>query len=99
MGWEEELITEDPQKGVISLSLFEPMYINIVMILFFSTQALELVKTAQLSKLQSNGDSEVVTDPLKVFHQAIENSKPIMGTTGVRRGGKLYHVSGSRYTV
>ena len=61
----------------------------------FSVQSLELVKSAQLSRLKSGGSdsSEVVTDPLQVFHQAINNCKPIMGTTGVRRGGKLYHVS------
>ncbi len=35
---------------------------------------------------------EVVTDPLAIFHQALENSQPIMGTIGVRRGGKLYQV-------
>ena len=34
-----------------------------------------------------------MVDPLTVFHQALENSKPIMGTIGVRRGGKLYQVS------
>ena len=39
------------------------------------------------------GEKEVVLDPLVLFHKAIENSKPIMGTTGVRRGGKLFHVS------
>ena len=59
----------------------------------FPPQTLELVKAAQLSKLQSSGDTEVVTDPLQVFHEAIENSKPIMGTMSVKKAGKLYHVS------
>ena len=57
------------------------------------SQTLEIVKAAQLSKLQSSGDSGVVTDPLQVFHEAIDNSKPIMGIMGVKRAGKLYHVS------
>jgi ribosomal protein S7 len=57
------------------------------------SQTLEIVKAAQLSKLQSSGDSGVVTDPLQVFHEAIDNSKPVMGIMGVKRAGKLYHVS------
>ena len=43
--------------------------------------------------MKGNADSAVVTDPLKVFHQAIENCKPVMGTVGVRKAGKMYHVS------
>ena len=31
-------------------------------------------------------------DPLVIFHKAVENCKPIMGTTTVKRGGKRYHV-------
>lgn len=47
--------------------------------------------------MRANPGSEVVTDPLKVFHQAIENSKPVMGTIGIRKAGKLYHVSARCY--
>ncbi len=32
-------------------------------------------------------------DPLQVFRKAVDNAKPIIGTTNVRRGGKLYQVS------
>ena len=38
------------------------------------------------------GEKEVELDPLVVFHKALENSKPIIGTTSIRRGGKLYQV-------
>ena len=41
----------------------------------------------------SSEKAEVVVDPMAIFLQALENCKPIIGTTGVRRGGKLYHVS------
>ena len=44
-------------------------------------------------KSKAGTGTEVMVDPLTVFHQALENSKPIMGTIGVRRGGKLYQVS------
>ena len=43
-------------------------------------------------RLKSKG-GEIEVDPLVIFHGALENTQPIMGTTGVRRGGKLYHVS------
>jgi len=36
--------------------------------------------------------SEVDLDPLTIFHKAVANAKPIMGTTTIRRGGKRYHV-------
>lgn len=55
-------------------------------------ETLEIVKQTQLSRYKS-GEKEAILDPLALFHKAIENSKPIMGTTGVRRGGKLFHVS------
>ena len=36
-----------------------------------------------------------VLDPLEVFHIAVRNATPTMGTTGVRRGGRLYQVRDS----
>ena len=40
----------------------------------------------------SDGKSEVDLDPLIIFHKAVQNAKPIMGTTTIRRGGKRYYV-------
>lgn len=54
--------------------------------------ALLLEATILILRYKS-GEKEAILDPLALFHKAIENSKPIMGTTGVRRGGKLFHVS------
>lgn len=53
-------------------------------------EALEIVKRSQLAKSKKSEDA--VVDAMEVFHRAVANAKPIMGTTGVRRGGKLYHV-------
>ena len=53
-------------------------------------ESLEIVKRSQMAKGRKSEDT--VFDALEVFHQALANAKPIMGTTGVRRGGKLYHV-------
>ena len=35
----------------------------------------------------------VEVDPMAVFHIAVQNAKPVIGTTRVTRGGKHYHVS------
>lgn len=53
-------------------------------------EALEIVKRGQLTKTKKSEDA--VLDAMEIFHRAVDNAKPIMGTTGVRRGGKLYHV-------
>ena len=53
-----------------------------------------MVKKLQLSKLKSSSAGEVVVvDPLVVFHQAVENAKPLLGTSSVKKGGKIYLVS------
>lgn len=52
-----------------------------------------------LSTRYSAGDKDTVVDPMEVFHKAVDNVKPLMGTTGVRRGGKLYHVRRISMTV
>lgn len=50
-------------------------------------------------RIKSKGGSSsekaevVVVDPMAIFHKALENCMPVLGTSGVRRGGKLYHVS------
>ena len=37
--------------------------------------------------------AKIETSPLKVFHQAIENCKPILGVNRIKRGGKDVVVS------
>ena len=32
-------------------------------------------------------------DPLVMFHQALENAKPLIGTIGIKKGGRTYQVS------
>ena len=43
-------------------------------------------------RLQEGAES-VEVNPMTVFHEAISNAKPVLGTTKVTRGGKNYHVS------
>ena len=44
-----------------------------------------------LSRQQATSE-DVETDPLAVFHGAFQNVMPVMGTRGVRKGGRLYQV-------
>ena len=52
--------------------------------------ALALVKETQLKKVTAGKAEE--TDPLKIFHAALDNLRPIMGTKRIRKGGKMYQV-------
>lgn len=44
------------------------------------------------SKRTSSDPDSVVTDPVAVFHQAVENVKPIVGCIPLRRAGKVHQV-------
>ena len=35
---------------------------------------------------------EVVTDPVIVFHQAMENAQPVVGVQPIKKAGKTYQV-------
>ena len=37
----------------------------------------------------------VVTDPMVVFHTALKNVTPVLGTKSVKRGGKTFQVKES----
>ncbi|EDV27677.1 uncharacterized protein TRIADDRAFT_53618 [Trichoplax adhaerens] len=56
-------------------------------------EALEMVKKSQIEKYGSNpDDSNIVMNPMKIFHGAIDNAKPIIGVQTIKRGGKSYQV-------
>ena len=44
-------------------------------------------------KSEGSSDGSVEVNPMAVFHSAVLNAKPIIGTTRVTRGGKHYHVN------
>ena len=54
--------------------------------------ALEIIKQKQLSRKVAGEKGDIELDPLVVFHQAVANAKPLMGTIGIRKGGNYYHV-------
>lgn len=55
-----------------------------------------LIKQIQLAKFNECSDEEerskICCDPLEIFHEALENCKPILVTKPVKRGGATYQV-------
>ena len=47
---------------------------------------------------QSSDSDFIETDPLQIFLAAVENSKPVIGVRGTKKGGKVYQVSNTRAT-
>lgn len=35
---------------------------------------------------------EILTDPMEIFHKALQNCKPVLDVTNVKRGGVIYKV-------
>ncbi|XP_013870379.1 small ribosomal subunit protein uS7m [Austrofundulus limnaeus] len=59
------------------------------------TKTLELIKRKQVEKYhKSSAENKAVIEcnPLTIFHQALENCKPVVGLTTVDKGGKHYQV-------
>jgi small subunit ribosomal protein S7 len=59
-------------------------------------QAFEKIKRIQLQRYHSTEEPEkkasIYTDPLKIFHAALSNSKPVLQLTPIKRGGVTYQV-------
>jgi small subunit ribosomal protein S7 len=57
---------------------------------------LETVKRIQVQKYNKETDpeakSKIELNPLKVFYAAVENCKPVLQLTPVKRGGATYQV-------
>ncbi|KAG7459304.1 hypothetical protein MATL_G00209220 [Megalops atlanticus] len=59
------------------------------------TQTLESIKRKQVEKFHKAPDTqkmEIECNPYTIFHQALKNCKPVVGLTGIQRGGKSYQV-------
>jgi small subunit ribosomal protein S7 len=55
------------------------------------------MKRIQVKKYHKEQDpvekAKIEVDPLKIFHAAVENCKPLLQLTAVKRGGATYQVS------
>ncbi|GAU96624.1 hypothetical protein RvY_08047 [Ramazzottius varieornatus] len=58
--------------------------------------AFENIKKIQMEKYHATTDvtakMRVELNPLKIFHQAVENCKPVLALTPIKRGGVTYQV-------
>ncbi|CAL8114028.1 unnamed protein product [Orchesella dallaii] len=54
------------------------------------------IKKVQLAKYYNTQDPEerakIILNPLELLHKAVENSKPFLETTPIKRGGHTYQV-------
>lgn len=59
-------------------------------------QTLEDIKRKQVEKYHKAPEGkkeEIECNPYTIFHQALENCKPIVGLASIQKGGKYYQVS------
>ncbi|KAI5608652.1 28S ribosomal protein S7, mitochondrial precursor [Silurus asotus] len=59
------------------------------------TQTLETIKRRQVEKYHRGPTAEkaeIECNPYAIFHQAIENCKPIIGLASIQKGGRNYQV-------
>ena len=59
-------------------------------------QTLEYIKRKQVEKYHKappEKKEEIECNPYVIFHQALENCKPVVGLASIQRGGKYYQVS------
>lgn len=67
-------------------------------IFFFSLllQTLENIKRKQVEKYHKASEEkkeEIECNPYTIFHQALDNCKPVVGLASIQRGGKFYQAS------
>lgn len=52
----------------------------------------EKIKKIQLERYHKTKNAELELDPLKIFHVAMENAKPVLGTQTMKKKGKNFQV-------
>ena len=63
---------------------------------FVFCQTLESIKRKQVEKYHKapqGKKEEIECNPYTIFHQALDNCKPVVGLASVQKGGKYYQVS------
>lgn len=54
------------------------------------------MKKKQVERYHKASDekkAEIECNPYKIFHEALENCKPVIGLASIQKGGKYYQVS------
>jgi len=72
------------------------MYYYLVDNVYIYIQTFEVIKRTQLAKYNKTTDpkakEKIILNPWEIVHKAIENGRPFLETTPVKRGGHSYQV-------
>lgn len=77
------------------MSLYKIIIISSLLFLF---QTLENIKRKQVEKYHKASEEkkeEIECNPYTIFHQALDNCKPVVGLASIQKGGKFYQASAS----
>ena len=73
------------------------MFCNISMNYWQAFEKIKLTQVARYHKAKTQAEKDqIVCDPIKIFHMAVANVKPVFKFTRYIKGGTIYMVSGSR---
>lgn len=73
-----------------------PLYKIIWIVFLFLFQTLENIKRKQVEKYHKASKEkkeEIECNPYTIFHQALDNCKPVVGLASIQKGGKFYQAS------
>lgn len=88
----QELLTQvrsTERNGELSLY-------KIISSFLFLFQTLENIKRKQVEKYHKASEEkkeEIECNPYTIFHQALDNCKPVVGLASIQKGGKFYQAS------
>lgn len=72
------------------------LYKITLLFFLFLFQTLENIKRKQVEKYHKASEEtkeEIECNPYTIFHQALDNCKPVVGLTSIQKGGKFYQAS------
>lgn len=73
-----------------------PLYKIKWIVFLFLFQTLENIKRKQVEKYHKASEEkkeEIECNPYTIFHQALDNCKPVVGLATIQKGGKNYQAS------
>lgn len=88
----QELLTQvrsTKRNGELSLYKIRSSFL-------FLFQTLENIKRKQVEKYHKASEEkkeEIECNPYTIFHQALDNCKPVVGLASIQKGGKFYQAS------
>lgn len=91
----KEILTQVIRKRPLWSKIFAVGFVSEEWPVSLSFQTLESIKRKQVEKYHKAPQAEKETiecNPYAIFHQGLENCKPIVGLASIQKGGKSYQV-------